>query len=334
MGFWQGVNEGLTYSLEAKARRQERQQELDLRKQDMDLRKAERAETRAWQLQDQLQERITATLPLIVERDKEVKAKAQERAVLGNYFDTRLADVDEQTRTAFTNLALQDPTYSKSLIETVQSMDDKRGAPITGQDIVSMSNIFEQTKPDNMTIEDWTKQAASMVVVDNYGFDKEATLAKILSGDLDEKGLLEVQASLLAPAPTGLGILPNFDTSVVIGADPTRRNAIRTSAMEEVNLQYEKDRKSLEAEEAQYLDDATPFTDEMVEKRKRLETIEGIRDTQGADAVEAALWDTYAPAVLSGMVQRQPEVRTMFPEYFATAPQRYRWDGSQLVGIQ
>ena len=42
MGFWQGVNEGLTYSLEQKTRRQERQQELDLRKQDMEIRRKER----------------------------------------------------------------------------------------------------------------------------------------------------------------------------------------------------------------------------------------------------------------------------------------------------
>jgi hypothetical protein len=334
MGFWQGVNEGLTYSLEAKARRQERQQELDLRKQDMDLRKAERAETRAWQLQDQLQERITATLPLIVERDKEVKAKAQERAVLGNYFDTRLADVDEQTRTAFTNLALQAPDWTKNLIETVQSMDDKRGAPITGQDIVSMSNIFEQTKPENMTIEDWTKQAASMVVVDNSGFDREATLAKILSGDLDEKSLLEVQASLLTPTPAGLGILPNFDTSVVIGADPTRRNAIRTSAMEEVSLQYQNDVQSLTAEYDKLIAEGSPIPEELQAAKMQLDRIAGIRDTEGADAAEAAMWNIYAPKVLPAMSQRQPEIKTMFPEYFATAPQRYRWDGSQLVGIQ
>lgn len=48
MGFWQGINEGLTYSLEAKARKQERQQELDLRKQDMEIRRQERAEDKAF----------------------------------------------------------------------------------------------------------------------------------------------------------------------------------------------------------------------------------------------------------------------------------------------
>lgn len=334
MGFWQGVNEGLTHSLEAKARKQERQQELDLRKQDMELRKAERDETRAWQLQDQLQERTTALFPLLVERKQRDKAAAQERAALGNFFETRLTDVDEGTRAAFTNLALQDTNYSKSLITTIQGLEDKTGSRLTGMDIVRVSNLFEQTKPEGVSIEDWTTQAAGMVVADKSGFDFDATLTKLLSGDLDEKGLMEVQATILEPAPSGLGLIPDFNTSIVVGADPAKRNAIRLGAMEEVNLQYQRDMKALEEEEARYTAAAQPFPEELSNRLMDLRRIAGIRDTEGADAADSALWDIYAPQVLPALSERQPEIKTMFPEYFATAPQRYRWDGSQLVGIQ
>lgn len=148
MGFWQGVNEGLTYSLEQKARRQERQQEIDLRKQ-------ERAEDRAAAKEDfklQIAEKNRETLfGLYVKREQE---KSEVAALTGkaNMFLGRLEGVDDPRVAALA----KDPRTAAELEDQLTAIEVKAqgsGAdmpPLQGEALLDLLTVYDP-KSDSVT---------------------------------------------------------------------------------------------------------------------------------------------------------------------------------------
>lgn len=99
MGFWQGVNEGLTYNMEKKALREEKQQALDLRKQ-------ERAEDRQYEsdmfMKKIAEERKTALFELALKRKQDTTLSAELTGKATSFLG-RLEGVDDPRVAALAN---------------------------------------------------------------------------------------------------------------------------------------------------------------------------------------------------------------------------------------
>lgn len=119
-----------------------------------------------------------------------------------------MTDVDPETRTAFTNLAISDTEYAAELIKGISGLENgdlKR--KVTGQEILQIADIIEQTRSEDMSREDWIKEAAQGFSTSGSKIDFDATLTRLLSGDLTDKDLVQIQMDLATPSETGLGIL-------------------------------------------------------------------------------------------------------------------------------
>jgi hypothetical protein len=187
MGFWQGINEGLTYSLEAKARKQERQQELDLRKQDMEIRRQERAEDRAFAKEDfklQIAEKNRETLfGLYVKREQE---KSEVAALSGkaNMFLGRLEGVDDPRVAALA----KDPRTAAELEDQLKSIEIE-----AAKNDVDLPPMQGEALLDLLTVYDSKSDSVAPVGV---------TFEDLLSGDFSNQDTYyQTAAALSTPAP-------------------------------------------------------------------------------------------------------------------------------------
>jgi hypothetical protein len=333
MGFWQGLDAGLTAHLEEKARQKERQQEIDLRI-------AERDEERSWREKQEtanfIRQQGLAAIPLLVERKEQEKTIAAQRAQLGGFFKNRLTDLPEETRDAFSNLALQAPSYSEALISEVKKVETEVGRQITGSEILKMTSLIETTKPEGMSLEEWTKQAASMTVTSGSSIDFDETLANLLSGDLGVQDLQEIQVGLMTPLGGDLSVIPDFDTSAVIGADPQVSIQLRNLAVTTMQDQFQADRAATD-QQYKIATEGGSMPDEALEAKNmelgRIAALEG-------EEKEAALFNYYAPTILPQLAVTYPRVRAVFPQYFPSTNQAeaqptisYDWVDGKLVAV-
>lgn len=332
MGFWQGINRGFTAVQEEKARKRERQQEIDLRK-------AEREEIRAYERglwnEKILHEQTMATVPLIIEKMKERDVLAGKRSQLGAFFETRLEDVPDETRTAFTNLALQDPTYSEALIEAVQKAEapGQLGRRMSGAEILKMSRIFEQTKPENVTLEDWTRQAANMTVTTDSGIDFDATIERLFSGDVSLEDVQRTQMEILMPSSSGMVIRPDFDLSAVMGGDPQTKIQLKSLAVDTMKTQFQSDFAKAQEEANKFQESGEAPTEEWKETYKELGRIAALP----ADERDNAIFNFYAPIILPRLAEQEPRFKTLFPEVFqspTTGGSVLTEDDLRYIGMQ
>lgn len=313
MGFWQGINAGLAAVQEEKSRKRERQQEIDIRRQEIE---EERANQRDLWNKKVLHEQTMAAIPLLVESRKADIALAKQREQYGNFFNTRLSDVPEETRVAFSNLALQDPTYSEALIEAVQKTEapNQLGRRLTGQEILKLANIFEQTKPDEGTsIEDWIKQAASMTLTTGSAIDYDATLERLLSGDLSLQDVQKTQMDLMLSGPSVTTLPTDFDYSAVMGGDPSTTIQLRNLASSVAKDQFQKDLAVIEAEAATFKDSAEEPSKDWKTRYGELSRISAISNAEERDS---AIFNYYAPIVLPKLAEQEPRYKRLFPEFF------------------
>jgi hypothetical protein len=327
MGFWQGLNEGYTYVMEEKARKKEL---MDAKQERMDERtaaKQERMDERSYnenQRKLEYNRNMTmATVPLLIEKRKQEEALAAVSAQQGRYFQERLSDLPPETGQAVTNIIMQDPSYGEALIGTVQKTEEELRRKLTGAEILKMTDIIKQTKPEDMSLEDWTKQAASLSKTSGSTFDFDATLENLLTGELDLADLTEMQVKLQTPSGTSLGLIPDFDSSVVMGADPQVTTQLRGVALDTMKNLYQQDLTKLDQEFARARESGETLTPDTLAKYAELQTISAEPDQ---DLKEARLFNFYAPAVIPRLAGQEPRFKTIFPEYFQTAPQSYTYD--------
>jgi hypothetical protein len=325
MGFWQGINRGFAAVQEEKTRKRERQEELDLRKAERD---EERAYREVLESQNFIRQQSLATIPLLVERRREDVATATQRKQLGKYFGDRLTDLPEETRQAFTNLAIQDSAYSEALRGTIERVEGDLGRRVTGADILKMTNLIEKTKPENVSIEDWTKQAASMTVTSGSNIDYETTLEKLFSGDVTLEDIQKTQMEIMMPTASSLNLIPDIDTSVVMGSDPQVSIQLRNLAVTTMQDQFQADRA---ATDLQYktATDQGGMPDQALETKNmelgRIAALEG-------EEKEAALFNYYAPTLLPKLAEREPRFKSVFPEYFTPARQGLTEEDLKYLG--
>lgn len=333
MGFWQGINRGFAAVQEEKTRKRERQEEVDLRKAERD---EERAFRESLESRNFIREQSLATIPLLVERKREEIATAAQRTQLGKYFGDRLTDLPEETRQAFTNLAIQDSVYSEALRGTIEKVEGELGRRVTGADILKMSNLIEKTKPENVSLEDWTKQAASLTVTSGSNIDYETTLEKLFSGDVTLEDIQKTQMELMMPTGTSLNLIPDIDTSVVMGADPQTSIQLRNLAVTTMQDQFQADRAATDQEYKTATDEGGMPSEALEAKNMELGRISALE----GEEKEAALFNYYAPTLLPKLAEREPRFKSLFPEYFQSAAQvsvqptvTYEFVNGKLVAV-
>jgi hypothetical protein len=312
MGFWAGANEGLTYVLDKKAEKESEERNRTFLKETRD---EERRYTESQNGIRYLQERTLATLPLLVEKREQEKAIAAQQAQIGSYFKGRTADLPEEARDAFTNLVLQDSTYSTALMETVQATETKLGRALTGNDILKLTDIFERTKPEDVAPADWIKQAAGMTVTSGSSINFDETVEKLFSGEMTLAEVEQVQMELLTPSGTSLGIVPDFATFELLGIEPETQKSLMSVAKEKISNRFAEDLVSVQ-EEIDALNKAGGKLDPKGELATRFETLSRIENETNSDRQDSMLMRYYAPTVLPQLAADDARYTKVYPEFF------------------
>lgn len=141
MGFWQGLNSGLKAIQEEKTRKEERQQELDLRK-------AEREEQRKYDremfAEQTKQERITAALTARLQTEQSARTAAKEAAADAAAFLTRLEGVDDPRVAALAESPLVAANLERELrkIEITAASSGLRNLPLLrGEALLELTTV-------------------------------------------------------------------------------------------------------------------------------------------------------------------------------------------------
>lgn len=131
MGFWQGLNEGITYVLEKKAREREIEQQRQDRKaelqQQIDLEEARYRRGRADQLEDEKRAKkeawVETLLPLYVQREQQKSASLQVTPAAASFFQ-RFSGVDDPKLELFLN----NPTAAAEAEAQLAELEKKWGS--------------------------------------------------------------------------------------------------------------------------------------------------------------------------------------------------------------
>lgn len=337
MGFWQGLNEGFTYVLDEKARQKElagaKQERMDERAAAKQERLDERSYNENQRNLDYNRNMAVATVPLLLEKRKQEEALAAVSAQQGKYFQERLSDLPPEAGQAFTNLILQDSAYGEALISTVQKTEEELRRKLTGAELLKMTRLIESTKPEDMSIEDWTKEAASLTKTSGSSFDFDETLNNLFSGTMTLSDVTKMQMDLQETSGTSLGLIPDFDSSVVMGADPQVTTQLRGVALDTMKNLYQQDLTKLDQEFARAGEAGETLTPDTQARYAELQRINA-ESNQGLK--ESALFNFYAPTVIPRLAGQEPRFKTLFPEYFQSASQSYIYDnnGNLTTGPQ
>jgi hypothetical protein len=330
MSFWAGVVDAQNIAREEHTRKTERQQEIELRK-------AERDEQRAFQENqanlDYVRRMTEASLPLIAEARARANAEASQRAQLGSYFEDRLTDLDDDTKTAFKNLAVQDPEYSTALISTIKQVEvEKLGRRLTGSEILKMTNIFEKTKPEGVPLEEWVAQAASSVTTSGNKIDFDEVTTRLLSGELSASELMETRIDLLATQEgSSLGLVPDFDTSVVMGPDPQIFGKLRDRAVMQMEDEFSErlEGARIAVETAQEEGQPTEIIEDL---NKKWQTLQNVDMREGTER-QSLLLNTLGPDIIPVLAQSEPLYKQYFPQFFPVEVQGLTEDELFYLGV-
>jgi hypothetical protein len=141
MGFWQALDAGLTARIEEKTRKEERQQELDLRKAERD---EERKYERELFMEQVKQDRITAALTTRQKTYQETATAEREAAADAAAFLSRLEGVDDPRVAALANSPLVAANLERELrkIEITAASSGLRNMPLLrGEALLELTTV-------------------------------------------------------------------------------------------------------------------------------------------------------------------------------------------------
>lgn len=312
MGFWQGVANAYK---DIKAE-ETREREIE----------EERAFQRETFRKRILEERKNALIPALIEQRKAASELAEQRATYGNWFRGRLEGVDEATSSAYVNLATSNPTVAESLIKSVTAFEQDNNLRIQGTELIKFANIIEQTKPEEMSTEDWIEQAStSLTPSATGGVDFETTLSKILAGETQED-LYRIQEEMLTmPSPT-VDFVPDVDVTGIVGIEPATQENLTERAQEVASTvlegRLEELSQELAAEPGKPVD---PSIQEEYDELTRLKQ----RENPGL------ILERFAPQVIPKLAENEPLYKRLYPEYFQEAEvTQYEWVNGELVPVE
>lgn len=162
-----------------------------------------------------LEQRRNTLVPYLTKAHQaNLKNQSEARGVL-SFFNNRLTDSSEAEKKAFMNIIRDNPEMGKSIYSAVLKNEDKYpGLELKGSKLVQFSNIIEQTKPDDMSIEDWTEEAASRVYESNANTISEMLESVLGAEDLDTMPTLVDVLEATATDPGIPGGLPDIRSPV------------------------------------------------------------------------------------------------------------------------
>jgi len=262
-----------------------------------DLREAE-MEKLVKQQQNQL-------IPYLMQRNQQRTALAGEQTRKREWFLSRLGDdVDETTREAYSNLAASDPKVADSLISSIQKFEEETNRKLSGKDLITFTNVIEQTKPDDTSMEEWTRYAATQLRPSASGIDFDSTLERLLGADQEE--LYQLQSELMTPVSPAISFEPDTDRSAFLGMNPTEREQYRKQLEEATKYAF--DVRFEELTRINEADDGTLPTEADQEEYNRLERM---RDNPGMIIRE------FAPLVGPDLSEADPGFKRFY-ETFTT----------------
>ena len=260
-----------------------------------------------------LETKVQSMIPLLIERRQRERAMAAEGAKYGRYLSNRLSggNLDETTKSGFLNLATSSPSDAASIVEGIQKIETEKGIRLSPEQIVKSFRIFEQTRPEDVPMDEWIKQAAGKVTTTESGIDFEQTLTSLLSGEMDESELLNLQVDLMTPSGSGGGVgIIDVDTTNVFGIEPAKQAALRKGIVEEARAQFQKDLSDITSK----LSAADKAGEEpSTEDNTRYEFL--TRMSQSED-LDATLFNYYAPQIIPRLAEINPELSRLYPQYF------------------
>jgi hypothetical protein len=180
MGFWQGLNAGIKGVQEERTRKEERQQEIDLRKAEIEEQRKYDRETFMLQTAES---RRDSLLTLFVKKEQE-KAEAEALAGKAQSFLGRLGDIEDPRVAALA----RDPRTAAELEDKIQGIEIKAAEagvelpPLQGEALLEL-----------LTVYDSGSESVSSV---------DITFDDLLSGDFSDVGTYyETAAGLSIPTP-------------------------------------------------------------------------------------------------------------------------------------
>jgi hypothetical protein len=180
MGFWQGLNAGIKGVQEERTRKEERQQEIDLRKAEIEEQRKYDRETFMLQTAES---RRDSLLTLYVKKEQE-KAEAEALTGKAQSFLGRLGDIEDPRVAALA----RDPRTAAELEDKIQGIEIKAAEagvelpPLQGEALLEL-----------LTVYDSGSESVSSV---------DVTFDDLLSGDFSDVGTYyETAAGLSIPTP-------------------------------------------------------------------------------------------------------------------------------------
>lgn len=146
MGFWQGMNEGLTYIMDKRAREKELAQAKEERQLERDLRAKEREEDRAFErqmFQEKLLESRRETLFQLLGKRRQTQAEASQFAGKAQSLAGRFADIDDPRVGAL----LSNPMVAANIEDQIRQIEIDRAKadidlpPLTGQVLLDLITV-------------------------------------------------------------------------------------------------------------------------------------------------------------------------------------------------
>ena len=206
-------------------------------------------------------------IPYLMQRNQQRTALAGEQTRKREWFLSRLGDdVDETTREAYSNLAASDPKVADSLISSIQKFEEETNRKLSGKDLITFTNVIEQTKPDDTSMEEWTRYAATQLRPSASGIDFDSTLERLLGADQEE--LYQLQSELMAPVSPAISFEPDTNRSAFLGMNPTEREQYRKQLEEASQFTYDTRLEELNKELTS--DDGIAAPQEIQEEYNRL----------------------------------------------------------------
>jgi len=177
-------------------------------------------------------------IPYLMQRNQQRTALAGEQTRKREWFLSRLGDdVDETTREAYSNLAASDPKVADSLISSIQKFEEETNRKLSGKDLITFTNVIEQTKPDDTSMEEWTRYAATQLRPSASGIDFDSTLERLLGADEEE--LYQLQSELMTPVSPAISFEPDTNRSAFLGMNPAEREQYRKQLEEATKYAFD-----------------------------------------------------------------------------------------------
>lgn len=258
----------------------------------------DRIEKRKLFQQEILEKRRDALIPIVAKRQQAEQEYKKAQNQVKSFFAARLKDTDvppEQMQ-AFINIAASDPERGLQLMEYVQKFEVKNETRLAGDDLIRATRVFEDTKPEDMEIDEWIEVAANISATDDEGgFNAGATIDRIVGATAEE--LRQLSVELTGPVGggavggnTSLGVDQSYQTSdMVERANRSGSSSNTTAEGKAVDVFFDQiNTKALRIQEDKFAEVEEILGNEELELQAARESEEEAKNPNSATARRAA----------------------------------------------